>query len=492
MKRTSLFKVIICSVLGLAMMSCSNDQQPVEEPEVTYTLSADKTEAEINEMITFTVTSSTGEDVTAEWSICDESLCFTGNKVSYMEAGTHTIAAHYRLDDSIEAQNTVTVTIKSSAAGDEEPVESISPLNPDATYEIYFEGESPLYIYYDYVKFYVREIIDGKVTNENFRNFKIGLVGSERADRFEPGKEYMFTETGTYEFDAVIYYMKDGHIYEEKADNTVTIVANEKQTDGFTDDYFHRVLFIKWTATWCENCPEMERAINNIMDSYLLKNRVVPVAMHERGRDYCYPGPEVGKMCDDTESDYNIWGIPGCVIDFDKDLSSVGAVEEYVEKYIKTSLVRNDAGKVPGIKISTSLSGRTLSYKVESAIRETGDYLLGLFFVENGLLTYQSGTPNKEMVQNHILFHSLTSGVSSFGLHECGTLTDGTDFEYSGTFEIPVHEEPADFVFENCQIVYFICKTDESVEPYGYYCANAGVVDMGKSTEYEYEPRFVD
>ena len=490
-KQSNLLKAFISVCAGIVLLCCDKDVQPVEEQELTYTLMSDKTEVEVNEMITFTVMSSAGEDVTSEWSICDESLCFTSNRVSYGTAGTHTISAHYTADDTISAGNTLTITVKDSE-DDKSGGEEFFPLNPDAVYELCADIETA-YTYYDEVTFHVREVVDGEVQNDNVKNFLIGVVGSDMGDRFETGVEYTFTEPGTYEFDAVLYYRSNGDARQIKSENTVTIEVREKRkSGGYTENYYHRSLFLKWTATWCGGCPEMDTNLEKVMHSYVLTDRIVPVAMHEPGNDYCYPGPEAGRVYLNSGNAFGIQLIPSCAIDFDKRYVGVGSTEHEIYKFVKKSLTRRDDSKTPGIKITTSLNGRTLSYKVESAIRDTGDYLLGIFFIEDGLLTYQYGAENNKMVQNHVLHHSLTNGDNSLGLYEYGSLADGDNFEYSGTFEIPVHEEPADFVFENCQIVYFICEKDPSIEPFGYFCANAGAVGLGESSEYEYEPAFIE
>ena len=493
-----LFRTLLCSMIGVAMMGCSNDN-PSEEPEpdqqdpavVTYTLTSDKTEAEINEEITFNVISSTGEDVTSDWLICDESFCFVGNVMSYDKAGTHTVSAHSNNDQSLETQNSVVITVK--GGDDNSNNNDFYPLNPDAIYEIYTEDNiESVFIYYDEIRFRVREIVNGEVLNDNVKNFYIGVVGSDMKNRFSTDVRHAFTEEGVFDINGVLYYRSNGQAHEITTHNAITLNIREKQINGSSDDYYRRALFVKWTATWCSGCAAMDQALENVRESYVLKDRIVPIFMHNRGSDECYPGVQVGEIYSRTSRAYNLQGIPSCVINFDKEEYGAGIYENAIYQNIRASLAKQETSKTPGIKITTSLSGRKITYKVETSIRDTGEYLLGLVFLENGLLTYQSGAYNSEMIQNYVLHYSLTEGDDLFGLHDCGTLAYGDSYEYSGTFEIPVHDKPADFVLENCELVYFICKKDAAVEPCGYFCANAGSAKLGESTEYEYEPSYVE
>ena len=369
MKPTLILKVLAVCALGLSLCGCSNSSNDnTPDNMVTYTLLCDKTQADVKEPITFTVKSSTGQDVTAMWTFWDENFCFESNVISYDFPGSHTIVAYSQADNSLST-NTVTVTI-----------------NGDDQY-----------------------------------------------------------------------------------------------------DYYRRTLFMKWTATWCPACPSMETALEEIMDMPAYQDRIVPVALHCLENDYCYVGPGIGDMFNSTAMDYYIEYIPTCVVDFDSELQVVGAEQPAMQRLFDKSLSRVPYSKTPGLAIETSLDGRELSFTIKYNVREDGEYLLGCYFIEDGVQTYQSGAPNNRMVQNHVIHASLTDGVSTFGLYDCGYISVGYEFEYSSSYNIPIHQKPADFVLDNCQLVYFICKKDSSVAPYKYYCANVATVKVGESAGYEYE-----
>ena len=67
------------------------------------------------------------------------------------------------------------------------------------------------------------------------------------------------------------------------------------------------------------------------------------------------------------------------------------------------------------------------------------------------------------------------------GLEPLGTLEGEREYTYDYRFTIPTHE-PIDHNLDNCRLVYFICKADATIEPYGYFCANAATGPNGPGT----------
>ena len=163
----------------------------VSETEVTYTISCDKTEVKVNEEVTFTVTSSAGEDVTEAWNLCDESMCRVGNKFGWSEPGTHTVTAHSKANPEIEAENTITIEVSGSV------------------YKLYAD-QDVVYVL-DEVTFHVKEIIDGVEQEEDAYGFEAGIKGGERFSQFG-AMANVFPEAGVYTVDAVKYDFKGAKI----------------------------------------------------------------------------------------------------------------------------------------------------------------------------------------------------------------------------------------------------------------------------------------
>ena len=489
---------LLVMLAGAVMFGCSKDDGPDDPGQITYTLSSDKTEAQVGDRITFTVTSSTGEDVTSQWNMCDETFCFTSNWTVYNEPGTHVVSAHMKADPSFEAQNTLTLTI----VGEESGGNSNLTFNPDADYILYTVPEKEtVTTYFEPVKFYVREEVDGKVTKEKMLGFRVGLVGSERRSRFATDSDYVCDQTGEMEFDGIYYYVEDGETREIKTINTITLLSKERELDHFSDNYFRRSLIFEWTGTWCQNCPAMAGDISDISNKQLYLDRLVTIALHDgnedlrfsQNNDACYIGKQAYDIFSYSTMNFGIRGLPSCMLDLDMNLKQEGSDAKSLEALCAAALATIDEGKVPGLKISSSLDNRTLSFTVDVDIRESGEYLLGVYLLEDNLMTPQESVLGGTMMeQNHVLHFALSDDSNNeLGLHDMGSIAAGNTRSYSSTFEIPVHEKPADFVMENCQLVYFLVKQDSS-KPLGYRCVNAGrPVVLGESSQYDFEPVFI-
>ena len=489
MKCKFFFVSLLCTLMGFALTGCNTGDDPSDD-NLTYRLICDKNLVEVGERITFTVMSSRGEDVTAEWNICDETFCFTSNWTVYREPGTHTAIAHMKADPTVETQNTVTITVVGGSGDEQLP----AAINPDATYELYCpEGDRvPTRTT---IHFYVKEIVDGKVTNENFMGFKVGYVGDTKLKRFQSGDGIYFTEATSYDFDAIYYYAADGQSMEYKI-GPITITAYDREISGYSENFYHRAFFMKWTATWCQYCPLLEESLHEAM-AVTYYDRVIPMAIHDPDRgDALYVGDHAGDIYKNSMKDFSFSGIPSYVIDMDLDLFYDNPYLENLNPRLAKSL-GSDPSKTPGIAIESTLSGRTINCTVKTTSHEDAEYMIGVFFVEDGVTTqqtYPNNTPGT-MEQNNTLYYSLTQTESdgTFGMHDCGKIAYGEEYVYSTEFEVPVHVFPADFVFDNCRLICVVCKKDASILPYGFKCSNVATVSVdGGSADYEYEPVYAE
>jgi len=145
-----------------------------------------------------------------------------------------------------------------------------------------------------------------------------------------------------------------------------------------------------------------------------------------------------------------------------------------------------------------------------------GTFSLALAFAGNDLVNFigvpiagldsykialAAGGDDGMMMQRNVAYYCLTEpegnqddlpeeGIGKYGrlgLEPLGTLEGEREYTYDYRFTIPTHE-PIDHNLDNCRLVYFICKADATIEPYGYFCANAATCRLGQSQEYEFEP----
>lgn len=116
--------------------------------------------------------------------------------------------------------------------------------------------------------------------------------------------------------------------------------------------------------------------------------------------------------------------------------------------------------------------------KIKTTPRETAEYFLGAYIVEDDIYTEQSGADDGMMMQRNVAYYCLTEpegnqddlpeeGIGKYGrlgLEPLGTLEGEREYTYDYRFTIPTHE-PIDHNLDNCRLVYFICKADATIEP---------------------------
>lgn len=484
MKNKFLLGAFIAATL-LCLFGCTKgpDQEPEPEPDpTTYILKADKTEVGINEIVTFSVETNTGEVVTDQFQMCSDTSCFGSYEVSWSTPGTYTVHATLKADDTITCENTITITVTGS----------LYTLSADKN-EIY-ELET--------VVFSVTETIDGVEQDKAPSGFKIGERGGDRYESLT----HTFTEAGVYTIDAIRYNYRGEEI--ARSQNTITIIVKEKEISGYEDNYFRRSLLAEGTGTNCTNCPDMVEALE-YTTTYLQPDRIVIVAYHDVDDlevDFWQPFYDIPRaMRANTEMYFGYF--PWYVIDWNANYASDGDARKTEEKAaeishsVSASQASLSKSKVPGLAISTSLSGRELSMTVKATVREEGEYLLGAVLVEDNKWGTQYGAENNEMYHNNIGQMSITTETGtnpylhdedmvsyydpygSLSLDKMGTLA--AEQEWTRDYTVTIPDRVA---VENSRVVIYIVKMDASIKPLGFFCANATTVKVGESLDYEYEP----
>ena len=106
MKFTKFFALLCAATVGF--VACDETKpEPTPEPQGSITLKADKTIIALGESVTFTVTDSEGQDVTAAASIYDQNLDKVSNPYTPAASGSYTFNATI----GAESSNNVTITV---------------------------------------------------------------------------------------------------------------------------------------------------------------------------------------------------------------------------------------------------------------------------------------------------------------------------------------------------------------------------------------------
>lgn len=446
-----------CLAMLLPASGCGDDGDSASDPDPTppvpptYTLSADRTTVRINEDVTFTVLSSTGEEVTSAWNICDDSGCRAGNVFAWELPGTYTVTAHSK-EGNLEAENELTVKVSGT----------VYTLSADS--EVVKVGEP--------VQFAVTALKNGADESDVTSQFVIGVKDGERY----AGHTHIFYEKGVYTIDAAM--RSDESV---KTLNALEIIVKERTTSGYTDRFYRRSLVAEGTGTGCWSCPATAAGIEYVMKN-LLYDRMIPVAFHEAGDAVGVAAPVSGYFTA-FFSDYGLHAYPYYIVDWndayksDTAMHNVDVTGAEMAHAVEASQARYD--RTPGLAVATTLAGRDLSVTVGVTAREQADYRIGVLLVEDGIETEQTGATDNRMVQMNVAQLQLTADLAE----SLGTLA--ADVEQSHTYSATVPER---HVLDNCRVVVYLCKVDASVRPFGHFCANVVSVKAGASVAYQYEP----
>lgn len=212
--------------------------------------------------------------------------------------------------------------------------------------------------------------------------------------------------------------------------------------------FFRRALAMDFTATWCQYCPQMAKAVEEA--AQLRPGRIVDMAVHVDDAFALEQGESLANL-------FGVEYLPSLVFDMDKTTlfneQKTSKVVDYVDK-----MSSKDA-----CGIAISWKNRTVKVTVKAAV--AGNYKLAVAVVEDKIMTTQAGYGNN--YENHSVLRSyLTPTVEGVSL---GTLKAGA--EASKTFSLEVAP--------NQRIVAYVLK--------GSTCINAATCNGNEEIAYTYE-----
>lgn len=237
---------------------------------------------------------------------------------------------------------------------------------------------------------------------------------------------------------------KDDPVPETKPDTPVTPSGGEEEGKVF----FRRALALDFTATWCQYCPQMAKALKEAQQ--LRPGRIVDMSVH---LDDALASDQTEELADLLEVVY----LPSLVFDMDKTTLFNEQTSSRFTSYVDKMSSKDACG------IAISWKSGKVDVKVKTAVK--GTYKLVVAVVEDKIVTTQQGYGSN--YENESVVRSfLTSKVDGVSL---GTLKAGE--EVSKTFS----QTAAD----NQRIVAYVLK--------GSKCVNAATCNVNEETAYTYE-----
>jgi hypothetical protein len=166
-------------------------------------------------------------------------------------------------------------------------------------------------------------------------------------------------------------------------------------------------MIMKFTATWCVNCPNMAEAIKSVKGE--MPGRVIDISVHyvddfqvEDGKKYL--------------EYFNVSAIPVAVVNLDKSTQTSIA---------SSTLLTNSINKVVpdnlptcGIRVSSLKENGMVVADVETTISGDGNYKIAVALLEDGIVKAQTGG-GAEYVHNGVLRDMLQQSALGDGLGEC-------------------------------------------------------------------------
>ncbi|MBQ6762225.1 MAG: Omp28-related outer membrane protein [Bacteroidales bacterium] len=195
---------------------------------------------------------------------------------------------------------------------------------------------------------------------------------------------------------------------------SLTVTAIEIAEVG--KDYFRRSLVLDFTGTWCPNCPNMQVAIDEVMEAR--PGRIIPVSVH------CMADPmRVKPLCDNLAKRFSVTAYPSAVVDLDPESLFINSSSELLLSHIDRLLEAR--GPAAGVRIETALEGEELTVTAEmTAVRE-GDYSLEIILLEDGIVYAQKGSKEDypDYVHNSVLRQWFTQDSSPLKEEETGSVS---------------------------------------------------------------------
>ena len=220
--------------------------------------------------------------------------------------------------------------------------------------------------------------------------------------------------------------------------------------------FFHRVLALEFTATWCQYCPNMTAAMEKARTER--PGRILDLAVHYND--------EMGSSSSDIVVErYKVSAFPTAVLDLDPSTAfnrqDPGIFIDYIDRTVSVPAC--------GIAIESSVEGGFLKVSVTVKAAEDGDYSVGAALVEDGIVADQAGA-GSGYVNNSVLRAVLGSG--GFDGTPAGNLKVGGEqtVQFSRAF---------DGSKDHHRIVAFVLKDGKAL--------NTSTCAVGDKTGYEYE-----
>ena len=147
--------------------------------------------------------------------------------------------------------------------------------------------------------------------------------------------------------------------------------------------FYHRSLFMRFTATWCGYCPNMASFVKLAQEQN--PGKIEALNLHGVSSNLYFSAGST------LESQFNITGYPSGVLDARRKVGNYSD-KDYAASLIKKYVDETESNYPVSTAISyhSSYSGSTLNINLNLYVRKAGDYKVTAILMESGIVGYQA------------------------------------------------------------------------------------------------------
>ncbi len=266
--------------------------------------------------------------------------------------------------------------------------------------------------------------------------------------------------------------------------------SNQPAVADYTKDFFKSSVMIKFTGTWCVNCPMMSEAVHMAQDD--MPGRLFLVNAHNGStNDLDWSGSSR------IATHFNLVGLPSGyfngyaeVLNYtykDTHKNLVDLLDEAIDVY-PTNV---------GINATSKLEGNQIKITVNMAAKVSGNHRLTVFFLEDGIKAAQADGTGLLKDPNNYVHKDILRGSPTNDYADGGQLIVLTENQVT-THEIAV-SVPSNIVnVDNMKVLIYVTHeggpTSQSVthpgvvyKDFGWVLDNAVLIPVNGFADFKYE-----
>ena len=225
-------------------------------------------------------------------------------------------------------------------------------------------------------------------------------------------------------------------------------------TEG--DRFYHRVLALDFTATWCQYCPNMTEALMTAKQQR--PGRIVEIAVH-------YSDAMSAPESEILVQRFKVSAFPTALLDLDSDTRFTRQEAERFTTYVD----KTEPLPTCGMALASSYKDGVLSLSLSVQAAAEGSYAVAAALVEDGIIADQAGA-GSQYVNNAVLRGFLGEGMDGKSI---GSLKAGEERTLTLSAQLKG-------LSDRIRIVAYVLRDGAVI--------NADSCSLNETSGYEYEP----